>query len=149
MRVPGALELVFGARRILAAVVAAELIERQRRAHPGPEDEEREVGLLDVEDLGLEGVGRAQQAALPQIGLELDLAAELELQPFGDGERDAALGARRRQAKTQIRVIAARSARLRDPDDSARLPLPDRGLAPGTYGHDSLRKAPRWVGGHP
>ena len=59
---------------------------------PGPQDEQREIGLLDVEDLRLEGVGGAQQAALPEIGFELDLAPELELQPLGDGERDGALG---------------------------------------------------------
>ena len=60
---------------------------------PRPQDEQREVGLLDVEDLRLEGIGGAQQAALPQIGFELDLAAEFELQPFGDGERDGTLRA--------------------------------------------------------
>ena len=92
MRLPGALELVFGAGRVLAAIGAAELIERQRRAHPGPENKEREVGLGDVDDLGLKGVSRAQQAALPQIGFELNLAAKLELQPLRNGERDAALG---------------------------------------------------------
>ncbi len=92
MRVPGTLEFVFGAGGVLAAIGAAELIERQWRAHPGPENKKREVGLGDVDDLGLKGVGRAQQAALPQIGFELDLAAELELQPLGDRERDAALG---------------------------------------------------------
>ena len=47
---------------------------------------------LDVEDLRLEGVGGTQQAALPEIGFELDLAAEFELQPLGDRERDGALG---------------------------------------------------------
>src|SRR5262249_58928022 len=88
-----ALEFVFGSRRILAAVGAAELIERQRCAHPRPQNKEREVSVADVDDLGLEGVGRAQQAALPQIGLELDLTAELELQTLGHRERDAALGA--------------------------------------------------------
>src|SRR5437763_261708 len=93
MRVPRALELVFGAGRELAAIGAAELIERQRRAHPRPENKEREVGLGDVDDLGLKGVSRAQQAALPQIGFELDLAAEFELQAVGHRERDAALGA--------------------------------------------------------
>ena len=88
-----ALEFVFGSRGVLAAVGAAELTERQRRAHPRPQDEEREVGVADVDDLGLERIGGAQQTALPQIGLELDLAAELELQSLGHRERDATLGA--------------------------------------------------------
>ena len=87
-----ALELVFGAGAVSAAVGPAELLERQRRADPRPQDEQREIGLLDVEDLRLEGVGGAQQAALPQVGLELDLAAEFKLQPLGDGERDGTLG---------------------------------------------------------
>ena len=49
--------------------------------------------LLSPEDLRLKGIASAQQAALPQIGFELYLPAEFELQPLDDGKRYRALGA--------------------------------------------------------
>ena len=90
---PGGFEFVLGSGAVLAAVRPTELVERQRRAQSRPQNEQGEVRLLDVENLRLERVGDTQQAALPEIGLELNLATELELQSLCDRERDPPLGA--------------------------------------------------------
>ena len=99
----GVFELVFGAGIVAAAIGPAELL-RQRGADPRPQDEDREVGLADVQDLGLEGFRGAQQAALPQIGFEDDKAAKLELQPLDHRRRHRPLGtdiSRRRHKNPQ------------------------------------------------
>src|SRR5262249_7579365 len=112
----GALEFMLGAGGVLAAVATAELVERQRGAHARSQDEQSKVSFLDVEDLGLEGIGGPQQAAFPEIGFELDLTAEFKLQPLGNGERNTAFRANirgRRYEYTQSKQGALSPAGFR------------------------------------